>query len=188
MKIRSELNALAADIRSATTVWDGGEKIKIGQFEMTVAQVAQNVLGKLQIYQTEKKSLKRRIETSRNLLNALNDLRDKSLDPTKETDLISTLRNVTTVISSAVQIQTDLKGKVSQTIQQDIIDSIRLDFSAAEMVKCLGVSSVDGLPMLLSMAFGEVPLYHFPARQSVLKRFQRVIKQISPETAKILEE
>ena len=137
MQIRSELNTLAADIRSATKVWDGGERIKIGQVNMTVAQVTQNVLNKLKVYQTEEKSLKGRIETSQDLLNALNDLRDRSINPDKEKDLISTLRNVKTVISSAIQTQKDLEGKVSKKIQQTIIDSIPLDLTDSTKAKIM---------------------------------------------------
>lgn len=125
MKTRFELNDLAADIRLAAQRWNGGEKIKVGQIDTTVAQVAQNVLDKLNQYLTEEKSLIGRIETSQNLLNALDGLQNKSLDPNKEQDLISTLRSINQIIFSATQLQEDLKSQVCKPIQ----DKINLDIN-----------------------------------------------------------
>ena len=136
MQIRSELNALAEDIRAAQ-ISCGDEKIKIGQVEMTVAKVAKNILDKLNTYQTEEKSLKGCIETSQNLLTALNDLRERSPNPDKEKDLISIIRKVKSVIASAFQTQKDLQGKVSSDVEkitQELIKNEYTSFSTRQKI------------------------------------------------------
>jgi len=146
MKIRSELNVLAADILSAASHWNGGEKIKVGQVETTIAQVSQSVLNKLNTYQTEEKSLKGRIETAQNVLNALNEVQGKSLNPDRETELISTVRKVRQIISSAIQTEKDLEGKISTGIQDYVnkrfitdTDPLRLELlhNAFRIIKTL---------------------------------------------------
>jgi hypothetical protein len=110
MKIRSELNALAADIRATATSWNGDEKIKIGDTESTITSLAKNVLEKLNLYLKEEKSLKGCIDTVQHLVNALNGLRDKSLNPDREKSLISTVREATRLLDSATQ-KMDLERK-----------------------------------------------------------------------------
>ncbi len=128
MKIRSELNDLASDIREAVTSWNGGEKIKIGEIDLTVAQVSKNVLDKLNEYLLEEKSLKCRVETTQNLLNVLEKFRDRSSNPDSKKDLLSVILKVDHIKFFAIQEQKKIEGKISAQILNKVNEYIKNTF------------------------------------------------------------
>ena len=136
MQIRSELNTLAGEIRTVAMSWNGSDKIKIGEIESTTEQIAQNILEKLNKYQVEEKSLKGRIETTQNLVNALNELHGKTPNPDGEKGLISAIRNVKQAVSSAIQTKKDLEGKGSAKIQTEANQYLKTDiFNFMQKIK-----------------------------------------------------
>ena len=125
MKIRSELNALAADIRLAACCWTGGSKVQIGDTQTTIAKIAQKILDSLNQYPKEEKCLKARIATAENLSKALNELKFKSQNPDREHDLILMLRKVNEFINSSKKRRDELGLKVSENVDIEIKNKIK---------------------------------------------------------------
>jgi hypothetical protein len=63
MQIRSELNALSANMRAAVPTWNGGERIKIGNVDSTITKLSQDVLAKTEQYFSEENSVRGCLET-----------------------------------------------------------------------------------------------------------------------------
>jgi len=80
MTIRSEINALTANIRIAEKTYNGDEKISFGGITTTITDLNKQIGKIISAYDKNEISLKGRVETVQNLVDALNLLRNKAQD------------------------------------------------------------------------------------------------------------
>ena len=149
MKLRSDLNTLAANICASAASWNGGEKIRMGEIELSISGLTQNILDKMDKYLDEEKSLKGRLETLEGLKKAIQELTDKpKLEDTAKNTLFSTAQRVNQFILQTNQNQKYADAVRPSTYMDEDQELKELPASLEQIIKNAAFRTVKNVGIL----------------------------------------